>query len=119
MDDLKSLYFYFFKKLKGDIMSINVVKEIKKLKCKNFLEYVYLENEFRKWLIERGYSEVYTEKCVRDVRRFYKLFGKIPSKKQIDELFIPSVSVKAICIYRTELRKYHDFLHDQFNFKIE
>ena len=100
-------------------MANDVIKEIKKLKCKNFLEYIFLENEFRGWLLHRGYSKVYTEKCVRDARRFYKLFGKIPSKKQIDDLYIPSISSKALCIYRTELRKYHDFLHDQFNFKIE
>jgi len=100
-------------------MGDNAINQIKKLKCKNFLEYIYLENEFRNWLKERGYSKVYTEKTVRDVRRFYKEYKKIPSKKEIDELFIPSVSVKAICIYRTELRKYHDFLEDVFRFKIE
>ena len=100
-------------------MPDNVIKEIKNLKTKNFLEYVYFENEFKKWLLERGYSKVYTEKTVRDVRRFYKYFKKIPNKKEIDDLYIPSVSTKALCIYRTELRKYHDFLHDQFNFKIE
>ena len=99
-------------------MGDNAINQIKKLKCKNFLEYIYLENEFRSWLLQNGYSKVYTEKCVRDARRFYKLFGKIPSKKQIDELQLPITS-KAICIYRTELRKYHDFLEDVFRFKIE
>ena len=100
-------------------MGDNAINQIKKLKCKNFLEYVYLENEFKEWLKKRRYSEVYTQKCVRDTRRFYKRFKKIPSKKEIDDLYLPSVSVKALCIYRSELRKYHDFLKDEFNFKIE
>ena len=100
-------------------MANDVIKEINKLKTKNFLEYVYLENEFRNWLKERGYSKVYTEKTVRDTRRFYRHFKKIPSKKEIDDLYIPSVSSKALCIYRTALRRYHDFLHDEFNFEIK
>ena len=102
----------------GDKMANDVINQINKLKTKNFLEYVYLENEFRKWLIERGYSEIYTEKTARDVRRFYKDFKKIPNKKEINELKLP-VSSKAISIYRSELRKYHDFLLHEFNFKIE
>jgi len=100
-------------------MPVDVIKEIKNLKTKNFLEYIYLENEFKKWLLEYGYSEVYTAKTVRDVRRFYKYFKKIPSKKEIDDLYLPSVTNKALCIYRTALRRYHDFLEDVFKFKIE
>ena len=103
----------------GDKMANDVINQINKLKTKNFLEHIYLENEFFNWLLENGYSEVYSQKCVRDVRRFYKQFKKIPSKKEINELYLPSVSVKAICIYRSELRKYHDFLLHEFNFKIE
>lgn len=118
MDDLKSLYFYFFKKLKGDIMANGVIKEINKLKTKNFLEYIYLENEFFNWLLQRGYSKIYSQKCVRDVRRFYKQFKKIPSKKEINELQL-TITSKAICIYRSELRKYHDFLLHEFNFEIK
>lgn len=100
-------------------MANDVIKEIKELKTKNFLEYIYLENEFRKWLLENGYSKVYTEKTVRDVRRFYRYFKKIPSKKEIDDLYLSSVTSKALCIYRTALRRYHDFLEDVFNFKIK
>jgi len=100
-------------------MTDRLIKEIKNIKTKNFLEYIFLEIEFKEWLLERGYSEVYSQKCVRDVRRFYRRFKKIPDKKQIDNLYIPSVSSKALCIYRTELRKYHDFLKDQFNFEIK
>jgi len=103
----------------GDKMANDVINQINKLKTKNFLEYIYLENEFREWLLENGYSKVYAEKTVRDVRRFYKQFKKIPNRKEIDDLYLPSVSTKAICIYRTELRKYHDFLLHEFNFKIE
>ena len=99
-------------------MANDVIKEINKLKTKNFLEYIFLENEFKNWLLRR-YSEVYTEKTVRDVRRFYKEYKKIPSKKQIDDLYIPTITSRALSIYRTALRRYHDFLKDEFNFKIE
>ena len=100
-------------------MTDRLIKEIKNIKTKNFLEYIFLEIEFKEWLLERGYSEVYSQKCVRDVRRFYRRFKKIPDKKQIDNLYLTSVSAKALCIYRTALRRYHDFLEDQFNFKIK
>ena len=100
-------------------MANDVIKEINKLKTKNFLEYVYLENEFRNWLKERGYSKVYTEKTVRDVRRFYKEYKKILSKKEIDDLYIPTITSRTLSIYRTAIRRYHDFLEDVFKHKIK
>jgi len=86
-------------------------------KIKYFLEYVFLENEFRKWLEEKGYKPTYIETCIRFVRRVFKIFGKIPKVEDIELIKANYKNKKSIRNIKTAVRRYYDFLEEVFYFK--
>lgn len=87
------------------------------IKVKYFLEYVFLENEFKEWLEKKGYSKNYIETSIRLVRRVYRIFKKIPELEEIDIIKENYHNKKSLKNIKTSLRRYYDFLEEEFNFK--